>query len=609
MGQSMSSVEAVNPPVSQVISAIIPRLAERRHVVEEEAAPLSGPSQRTAAEGLVSALIQAGVDTFFGVPGGPIMPLFDAILSNPAAHLVESRHETHAAFEAAGYFRASGKVPAVIVTAGPGATHVATGVASAHLERVPMLVICGDVAWSHTGGRLLQTMGREGVPIEEMLQHITRAQVRAKLSRAAATQAIAALQAASNPQNPGPALLVLPIDTGARRCGAPRVERAEITCSSTVSDSLVLEVASRLASAERPLLLLGGGCLPHAEAVKHLVEVLGIPFATTPRAKGVVSERHRYSLRNFGMAASWWARDYTAEGVDVALVLGTDLDDVSLGPTPPIRPGGALIHVDLDPAVFNRNYPTDTGIVCELGSFVKRLCSIADQHKLTNPRTPSLMEEATSRSPYDIEDFRIDSSPRIAPHRAVADLERAAGPNATFVSDIGEHMLFALHYLTARGPGSFVIHLGLGSMGSGICSAVGLAVADPSHRIICICGDGGMQMSGSEIITAAKLRLPIVYAIFNDARYNMVHHGYKQQFSREEPFDSPWVDFVGWARSFGLPGARIEHPGQITAELLAELTSSGLPAVLDIRHNADVRIRGAGRVETLQQMSMGVEPV
>jgi acetolactate synthase I/II/III large subunit len=607
MGQSMPSTEAANAPISQIIPAVNPHLSAGRDV--EDVAPLSGPSQRTAAEGLVNALLQAGVDTFFGVPGGPIMPLFDAILGNPAVRLVESRHETHAAFEAAGYYRASGKVPVVVVTAGPGATHVATGVASAHLERVPMLVICGDVAWSHTGGRLLQTMGREGVPIEEMLQHITRAQIRAKLSRAAATQAIAALQAASNPQNPGPALLVLPIDTGARRCGAPRVERAELTCSSTVDDSLVLEVASRLAAAERPLLLLGGGCLPHTEVVKHLVELLGIPFATTPRAKGVVSERHRYSLRNFGMAASWWARDYTADGVDVALVLGTDLDDVSLGPTPPIRAGGALIHVDLDPAVFNRNYPTDTGIVCELGSFVKRLCRIADQHKVVNPRTAALMEEATSRSPYDIEDFRIDDAPHIAPHRAVADLERAAGPNATFVSDIGEHMLFALHYLTARGPGSFVIHLGLGSMGSGICSAVGLALADPSRRIVCICGDGGMQMSGSELLTAAKLRLPIVYAVFNDARYNMVHHGYKQQFARDEPFDMPWMDFVGWARSFGLPGARIERPGQITAELLAELTASGLPSVLDIRHDADVRIRGAGRVETLQQMSMGVEPV
>jgi acetolactate synthase-1/2/3 large subunit len=165
-------------------------------------------------------------------------------------------------------------------------------------------------------------------------------------------------------------------------------------------------------------------------------------------------------------------------------------------------------------------------------------------------------------------------------------------------------MLFALHYLTALGPDSFVIHLGLGSMASGICSAVGLSLGNPARRVVCICGDGGMQMAGSELLVATKLKLPIVYAIFNDARYNMVHHGYKQQFEGEASFGTPWIDFVAWARSFGLPGARIERPGQITPDLLKELTAAGLPVVLDIRHNAEVRLRGAGRAEALQQMSM-----
>jgi acetolactate synthase-1/2/3 large subunit len=263
-----------------------------------------------------------------------------------------------------------------------------------------------------------------------------------------------------------------------------------------------------------------------------------------------------------------------------------------------------MIHVDLNPAVFSRNYPTKTAIVCELAAFIKRLRRLAHHFRLHNKRTPALVEEATARSPYDVEDFRIDDAPHIAPHRVIHDLERAAGPNTTFVSDIGEHMLFALHYLTARGPDNFVIHLGLGSMTSGICSAVGLAIGSPGRRIVCICGDGGMQMAGSELLVAAKLRLPIVYAIFNDARYNMVYHGYKQQFRREASWDTPWIDFVAWGRSFGLPGARIERPGQLTAHLLNELSADRLPVILDIRHDPDVRIHGAGRIEALQQMSM-----
>jgi acetolactate synthase-1/2/3 large subunit len=145
-------------------------------------------------------------------------------------------------------------------------------------------------------------------------------------------------------------------------------------------------------------------------------------------------------------------------------------------------------------------------------------------------------------------------------------------------------------------------------MASGICSAIGHAFGNRDRRVVCICGDGGMQMAGSELLVAVKLKLPIVYAVFNDARYNMVYHGYKQQFSNEAPWDTPWVDFVEWAHALGMPGARIEQPGQITAELLDRLTASGRPAVLDIRHDAEVRIRGAGRVEALQQMSVAPPP-
>jgi acetolactate synthase-1/2/3 large subunit len=289
--------------------------------------------------------------------------------------------------------------------------------------------------------------------------------------------------------------------------------------------------------------------------------------------------------------------------VDCSLVLGTDLDDVSVGPTPPIGPDGALIHVDLDPTVFSRNWPTRMAINCDVGPFAKRMREVARSFKLWNYNAADAMAEATKGSPFDCEGFRNDESPKLAPHRAIHDLEVAAGRGATFVTDIGEHMLFALHYLTAQGPNAFVIHLGLGSMASGICSAIGLALGNPGRRVVCICGDGGMQMAGGELLVALKLRLPIVFAVLNDARYNMVYHGYKQQFGSEAQWDSPWIDFVGWARALGMQGALVERPGQITAALLDQLVADGRPAVLDIRHDPDVRIQGAGRVESLQQMS------
>src|SRR5262249_46213242 len=154
----------------------------------------------------------------------------------------------------------------------------------------------------------------------------------------------------------------------------------------------------------------------------------------------------------------------------------------------------------------NRNFPTRLGITCDLGPFVRRLREMAREFKLYNQNTQEVMAEAVEGSPFDFEGFRTDDSPSLAPHRVIPDLEKAAGPDATYVSDIGEHMLFALHYLTAVGPKSFMIHLALGSMASGICGAIGHSIGNRMRRVVCICGDGGMQMAGSELLVAQKLR-------------------------------------------------------------------------------------------------------
>ena len=610
------SEQSASPTAAETLDSSQPSFAPDSCVISVPGqgfapAPEPEPEVETAAAQIVAALEAAGVNTYFGVPGGPVMPLFDAILRSPTVKLVESRHETNAVFSAVGYHRATGKVPAVVVTAGPGATNAVTGIVSAHLERVPMIIISGDVAWAASGGRLLQSLGREGIGIEDMVKNVTRAQVRVALPRSAASQAMAALKAATAAENPGPALLVLPIDCGAQPTEWPQIESIRTAVTSHIDDHVLVDVAELLSNARRPLIVVGNGCRPHSSAVQRMIEALRVPFMTTPAAKGVISEDHHYSLRNGGMAASWWARRYTQSGggVDVALVLGTDLDDVSVGPTPPIAPEGTLIHVDLDPTVFNRNVPTRLGITCELGAFARRLREMTREMSLGNRQAAFVMAESTEAPPFDNERFRSDDQAQIAPHRVIHDLEAAVGPHATYVTDIGEHMLFALHYLTASGPNSFAIHLALGSMASGICSAIGHAVGNRDRRVVCICGDGGMQMAGSELLVAAKLRLPIVYAIFNDARYNMVYHGYRQQFGKEATWDTPWVDFVAWAASMGLPGARIERPGQITRALIDELTAAGLPVVLDIRHDASVRIRGAGRVEALQHMSAAPPPM
>jgi acetolactate synthase-1/2/3 large subunit len=350
-------------------------------------------------------------------------------------------------------------------------------------------------------------------------------------------------------------------------------------------------------------LVLGAGCRRHSAVIRRLVDVLDIPFMTTPQAKGVVSELHPRSLRHGGLAASMWARQYTVAGVDVALVLGSDLDDCSVGPTPYIAKGGRLVHVDLDATVFGRNIPAHLAVVADIGQFAQRMRDVVLAHGVRNGRCAAIVRAIHATSPFIESNFASDESLVITPHRAIADLERAA-PGAAFITDIGEHMLFVLHYLTAKGPDRFSIGLNLGSMGSGITAAIGIALARPKRPVICVCGDGGMQMAGMETLVALRERLPIIYAVFNDARYNMVYHGFRQVFGYEAAWETPWVDFAGWARSMGMAGIRINHPGEITPKLMERLIAARLPAILDIRIDRDIRMKGGGRNEALQHMSM-----
>jgi acetolactate synthase I/II/III large subunit len=601
---SSDSARDTIPPESTIVSRRATSALQADQPTERiESSPSSLPASSVARR-LVEVLLARGIDTYFGVPGGPICPLFEAVRLESKVRLVESRHESHAAFSAAAYHRATGKTPVLLVTAGPGITHCVSGVASACLERAAVLVVAGDVAWATHGGRLAQDSGPEGLAAEQILASITRAQVRVTNGRSAVSQALSALERAEDPTRPGPALLVVPIDRATEEAPSFDVADAAAVRRRTPDKSAVRRVADAFEGAKRPLLVLGNATRRDPAAVRDLVDRLDVPFITTPAAKGVVDERHPRSLRNGGMAASKWARRYTAEPVDVALVLGTDLDDTSIGPTPYIGQGGSLFHVDIEPRVFHRNLPTKLGITSDLVEFCQHLGAAIGDGRVRQAEAILALENARSAPAFDVPDFETDDSSGLQPHRAVGDLQAAFGPTARFVSDIGEHMLFALHYLTASGPDAFHIQLNLGSMGSGIAASVGLGLADPRRTVVCICGDGGMHMSGMEILTAKKLELPVVYAVFNDSRYNMVHHGMRQIFGSASDYATPDVDFAAWAQAMGIPAAVIRSGGELTPALAQGLMAGGGPVVLDLRIDREVRVQGGGRVEALRHMSM-----
>jgi acetolactate synthase-1/2/3 large subunit len=386
--------------------------------------------------------------------------------------------------------------------------------------------------------------------------------------------------------------------------------QAMVPMSATFSDNLdpaiFGNIIDLLRSAHKPLIVIGNGCRRKADDVEALVTLTGIPFVTTPQAKGLIAEDHPMSLRNGGLAASGWARKYINEGddVDVCLALGTDLDDCATGPTKYVRAGTKLIHVDIDPVVFSRNFKTFLPVKADLTYFLNQLIAFLRKKPVQNAQWKLMLDDIKFNSPFDAAGFQEDMSAVIKPHRAIADLQAVMPPSTRYITDIGEHMLFALHYLTILQGGHFNLHLNLGSMGSGIGGALGLALANPRLPVVCICGDGGMQMNGMEILVAKKLRLPVVYAVFNDARYNMVFHGFKMLYEYEHDWETPPIDFTAWASSIGVKSFILKRPGELSAAMIQEWLGEPGPLVLDIRIDKNVRISGAGRNEHLQHMSV-----
>lgn len=560
-----------------------------------------------AADIAIQKLIDVGVHTFFGIPGGSAASIFDAICIHPKARLIESRQETVAAFEAAGYWHATGEVPCVAVGAGPGITNAYTGIASAYTEGIPMLILAGDVPWAQTGGRLLQSLGKEGLWVELGFRPITKDVITITSAASAGGQILHAWNEARDPRKPGPVLVVFPLNLASLETQDLEIHTVQNTHKETPSQDFsslknaVRGVVKLLENAERPLLVVGAAARPFGAKILQLCEALQCPWMTTPRGKGVLDETHRLSLRNGGMAASIWAQNYCKENPDVVLVLGSDFDDVSIGMIQ--LEECYLVHIDRNPGVFGRNIKTNLGICADFGAFLDLASAEIKQGFSRSPSFYKRLSNIKEKSPFDVPDFAQDQNRPIAPHRIIADLQKSCGDKVTLVSDIGEHMLFALHYFTVKNPNTFVIHLGLGSMGSGIGSAIGFAIGNPHQRVVCFCGDGCMQMVGGELILAKKMNLNILFVVMNDHRYNMVYHGFKHAFDHEVPWDTPPIDFKIWAQSMGIKSERISEAHDLNTELIASLWKHSGPKLLEVLHDPDIRIRGAGRNESLQKMA------
>ncbi|MBI5517481.1 MAG: thiamine pyrophosphate-binding protein [Deltaproteobacteria bacterium] len=540
---------------------------------------------------LIDVLREFGVDTVFGIPGGAISGFYASLLARPDVKIVTTRHETGAAFMAIGYAMATGRPGVVVTTAGPGITNALTGLASAYYEGVPLILLAGEVPRSAFGRGALQEGSAAAMDAVALTRRMTK--FSAQVSRPGSAAAVlrkALVTAYSGRQ--GPVFLSLPLDVVAVK-QQPQPIFGTVRSSFDVDSSACKRALELLEGARRPLLLAGAGArgTTSRRVIRRLAEYVGAPVAVTTKGKGVFPEDHPLYLGVLGFGGHDSVTDYLAEGVDVLLAMGTGLNDFTTNAwSPKLRAGRAFIQVDIDSAQLGKNYPIELGLVGPIDAVVGRMLEhrTEDHAALPLPPGPTLRCQA----------------PEASPRGALTSAEVALTMNAVcpadsvFTSDMGEHLSIALHYLRVREDGDFITCLGFGSMGSGLCAAVGYQLGAPARRVYAICGDGGFLMFGGELATAVHHKVATTFVIINDSRLNMVHHGMKDEYGATPDFTTPLIDFSMMAQGFGAAGRIVRTKEELIDALGADHEG---PAVLDVRIDPDVRLGGSQRVAALRQ--------
>lgn len=548
----------------------------------------------SVAKHIIDVLVDAGVDTVFGIPGGAISKLYAELADRVDITVVNAVHESNAVFLAMGYALATGRPGVALTTAGPGVTNALTGLASAHADGVPVLVISGEVPRSNFGRGALQEGSAHGFDAVAMARPVTKLALQIARPQSAAASVKKAL-ATMMSGKAGPAFISLPLD----------VQNAEVAQQMHVGSPFVdfhidrdacREVAQLLARAQRPLLVVGSGARAPAnrEAVAAFARAAQVPVISTPKGKSCFAETDPLYVGVIGFGGHESVMEYLAAEPDVVVVVGSSLNDFATNAwTPKLKATRAFVQIDIDSSQIGKNYPVDIGL---LGPMQPVLQAITEELEV--------LGTLAARAAHPQLAFQtVAPSARAMPTTAevVRMLNEACPRNAVFTSDMGEHLGVMIHMLRTRTAGSFLTCLGFGSMGSGIVSAIGHAMGDRSRRVYAVCGDGGFLMSGNELQTAVHHDVPVTFVVINDGRYNMCHHGLRDQYGANANCTIGAVDFAAVARGFGAQGHVITN----MRELIDGLHIQDGPVVLDVRIDPDARLAGNQRIASLRQFSEG----
>jgi acetolactate synthase-1/2/3 large subunit len=533
--------------------------------------------KRTGAQIIWESLIAEGVEVVFGYPGGSIMPAYDALLDYPSVHHVLVRHEENAGFAAGGYARASGKVGVCMVTSGPGATNLITGLADAMLDSVPLVAITGQVSSAFVGSDAFQETDVTGVTLPVTKHNYLVKDVREL------PQVMKEAFYIARSGRPGPVLVDVCKDVQFASTDfdydAIKVRLPGYQPKLRGTDQLIRRAAAFINDSKRPIILAGHGIIlsgAHDE-LRELAECGNIPVSTTLLGIGSIPGSHPLNLRMMGMHGEAWA-NHAIQSADVLIALGMRFDDRVTGNLGSYAKHATVIHVDIDPAEINKNVLADIAIVGDVKQVLAQLLPLIEPQ----PREAWFAQIAAWQEEAKVRDILSMDDEVVHVPFVLSEIQRQAGSeNVTVVTDVGQHQMWSAQYYRQERKDGFLTSGGLGAMGFGVPTAIGASFARPDDEIWVIVGDGGFQMSIPELATIMQEHRQIKIAVMRNGFLGMVRQWqeliHNHRYS-EVDISSP--DLLKLAGAYGIMAMRAETKQQV-AEVIAEARSHGGPVLLD----------------------------
>lgn len=537
----------------------------------------------TGAQAIIASLEAEGVETLFGYPGGQAIKIYDALYDSTKIRHILARHEQGAVHEADGYARATGKVGVVLVTSGPGATNTVTGIATAYMDSVPLVVITGQVTRGVIGTDAFQEADIVGITMP-VVKHSFLLQSTDDLTKTFRE----AFYIASTGR-PGPVLIDIPSDLAGAQMVFRYPDHIDIPSyrpNYRGNAKQVKQAVEYIRAATRPLLMVGGGVVSsHAcDEVVELAEKMQIPVVTTLLGKAAMPCSNPLNLGPVGMHGSKYANMAVTE-CDLLVAVGARFSDRVTGKLSEFAPHAKVIHIDIDPAEIGKVRDPQVPIVGDAQGVVAAINARLDKVE-AQPRSAEWVEtvfEWRERWPFYTEDF-VDYPDRIAPEQVLEALSNKLDPHESVVTtEVGQHQMWAHQHVHREESRTFISSGGLGTMGFGFPAAIGAKIGRPDAQVVCVAGDGSIQMNIQEMATALGNGVAVKVLVIDNNALGMVHQWqrlfYHERYSCTEFTANP--DFVKLAEAYGWQAERITHPDQISDALDRMLAAEG-PYLLDV---------------------------